>query len=90
MSVLSVTEITLAVILGVLAAIVYSLRVLVLLERRMARVDENLENLVLKIASDEKLIEKKLGIKNSALLGNKKNTTKKKSTKKASKSTKKK
>lgn len=66
-AVLSVTEITLAVILGVLAAIVYSLRVLVLLERRMARIDENLEHIVMKVAKDEELIEAKLGIKNSAL-----------------------
>ncbi len=77
MSVLSVTEITLAIILGVLAAIVYSLRVLVLLERRMARVDENLERIVMKVASDEKLIEKKLGIKESSLLGKKRQTKRK-------------
>jgi hypothetical protein len=66
MAVLSVTEITLAIILGVLAAIVYSLRVLVLLERRMARVDENLQRIVMKVAHDEELIEKKLGIKTSS------------------------
>ncbi len=68
MSMLSVTEITLAIILGVLAAIVYSLRVLVLLERRMARVDQNLEKIVLRIAHDEALIEKKLGIKGGSLV----------------------
>ena len=77
MSVMSVAEVTLAIILGVLAAIVYSLRVLVLLERRMARVDENLERMVRKIIEDEKLIEQKLGIKESALLGKKKSTKKK-------------
>lgn len=77
MSVMSVAEVTLAIILGVLAAIVYSLRVLVLLERRMARVDENLERMVRKIADDEKLIEQKLGIKESALLGKKKTKTSK-------------
>lgn len=81
MSVLSVTEITLAIILGVLAAIVYSLRVLVLLERRMARMDQNLERIVLKIAHDEALIEKKLGIKNGALLPKETKTKSKKSKK---------
>ncbi|MFW6231316.1 MAG: hypothetical protein ACOC32_04830 [Nanoarchaeota archaeon] len=81
MAALSVTEITLAIILGVLAAIVYSLRVLVLLERRMARVDENLEHIVTKIANDEKLIEKKLGIKDSALV-HRSSSAKKKKTKK--------
>ncbi len=86
MSVMSVAEVTLAIILGVLAAIVYSLRILVLLERRMARVDENLERMVRKIAEDEKLIEKKLGIKESSLQGKKKSS----SSSKAKKSTKKK
>jgi hypothetical protein len=59
-------EILLAITLGVLAAIVYSLRVLVLLERRIARMDENLERVVMRIAKDEMLIEKKLGIKSSS------------------------
>ena len=60
---LSLTEITLAVILGVLAAIVYSLRILVLLERRVARVDENLQHLVLKVAKEEFKIEDMLSKK---------------------------
>ncbi|MFP4656312.1 MAG: hypothetical protein ACLFNK_01920 [Candidatus Woesearchaeota archaeon] len=81
MSVMSVAEVTLAIILGVLAAIVYSLRVLVLLERRMARVDENLERMVRKVASDEKLIEDKLGIKDNPR-AKKKSSTSKKSTRK--------
>lgn len=81
MSVMSVAEVTLAIILGVLAAIVYSLRVLVLLERRMARVDENLERMVRKVASDEKLIEDKLGIKDNPH-AKKKSSTSKKSTRK--------
>lgn len=59
-------EILLAITLGVLAAIVYSLRVLVLLERRIARMDENLERVVMRIAKDEESIEKKVGIKNSS------------------------
>lgn len=60
-------QVILAIIIGTLAAIVYSLRVLVLMERRMARVDSNIEKLVkavlkeeLKIERVEKEIEKKL------------------------------
>lgn len=55
--VLSMTEIILAVILATLAAIVYSLRILVLLERRMARMDENLQHIVMKVAKEEFRIE---------------------------------
>jgi hypothetical protein len=55
--VLSLTEIILAVILATLAAIVYSLRILVLLERRIARMDENLQHIVMKVAKEEFKIE---------------------------------
>ena len=69
--------IILAVIVGTLASIVYSMRILVLLERRIARVDMNIERITRKIAAEEmkieemekqiiaeeKEIEKKLGIK---------------------------
>jgi len=55
----------LAIIIGTLAAIVYSLRVLVVLERRIASMDLNIEKIVrrvekqeLKIAAEERLIEK--------------------------------
>lgn len=44
---------TLAVIIGTLAAIVYSLRILVLLERRIARMDYHLELMTRKIAKAE-------------------------------------
>jgi hypothetical protein len=47
----------LAVIIGTLFAIVYSLRVLVLMERRMARIDMHIEALVNKVLSEEKHIE---------------------------------
>jgi uncharacterized membrane protein len=60
----------LAAVLGTLAAIVYSLRILVLLERRIAKIDIHIEHLVkavmreeLKIEQEEKIIEKKLGVK---------------------------
>jgi hypothetical protein len=49
-----------AIIVGTLAAIVYSLRILVLLERRMARMDVNIEKLVQKVLKEELKIEKKV------------------------------
>lgn len=66
----SLQVIILAIIVGTLAAIVYSLRILVLLERRIARVDLNIEKIArrivaeeMKIEHQETVIEKKLGIK---------------------------
>lgn len=47
----------LAIILGTLAGIVYSLRVLVLVERRIARIDFNIESLTKKILEEELKIE---------------------------------
>ncbi len=47
----------LGIVLGTLAAIVYSLRVLVLMERRIARIDNHIESLVMKIYEEEKKIE---------------------------------
>ncbi len=47
----------LAIIIGTLAAIVYSLRILVLLERRIARMDGNIESITKKIATEELKIE---------------------------------
>ena len=55
-----VQEITLAVIVGTLAAIVYSLRVLVLMERRIARIESHIENVVNKVIREEFKIEKNL------------------------------
>lgn len=49
--------VVLAIIIGTLAAIVYSLRILVLLERRIARMDENLLIITKKIAEEELKIE---------------------------------
>ena len=63
-------SIILVIILGTLAAIVYSLRRLVLIERRVASLDMNIEKLVkailseeVKIEMEEKDIEKKLSKK---------------------------
>jgi hypothetical protein len=49
----------LAIVIGVLAAVVYSLRILVLLERRIGRIDLHIERLVEKVAKEEIIIEKK-------------------------------
>lgn len=82
-----VDTIILGIIIGTLAAIVYSLRVLILLERRIARMDLNIEALThsilreeLRIEKEELNIEKKLGIKTNSV---KKAPTKKKVVKKA-------
>ncbi len=63
-------QVVLGIVIGTLAAIVYSLRVLILLERRIARMDLNIESLTRKIlteevriAREEAVIEAKLGIR---------------------------
>jgi hypothetical protein len=50
----STLTVTLLIVIGTLAAIVYSLRILVLLERRIARIDKHIELLALDIMRDEK------------------------------------
>ena len=60
---LGIQEVTLAIIVGTLAAIVYSLRVLVLMERRIARIEMHIENLVSKVMREELRIEKRIGKK---------------------------
>lgn len=69
----SVLTVTLAIVIGTLAAIVYSLRILVLLERRIARIDKHIELVAMNILKDEKLelaeeskIESMLGGRKSA------------------------
>lgn len=49
--------VVLAIIIGVLAAIVYSLRVLILMERRIARIDKHIELMAEKIIVEERKIE---------------------------------
>jgi len=56
--VFGVQEMTLAIIVGTLAAIVYSLRVLVLMERRIARIETHIENVVNKVMKEELSIER--------------------------------
>ncbi|MFP4119321.1 MAG: hypothetical protein ACLFTH_04670 [Candidatus Woesearchaeota archaeon] len=89
-------SVILGIIIGVLAAILYSLRVLILVERRIARLDLNLEALVqrvfqeeLKIEKEEEAIERRLGMikpspKKKSTTKRKKSTSARKSTKKAS------
>ena len=57
---LGVQEITLAIIVGTLGAIVYSLRVLVLMERRVARIEGHIERAVDNVMKGEVRIEKSL------------------------------
>jgi hypothetical protein len=57
---LGLAELTLLVIVGTLAAIVYSLRILVLLERRIAGMEMNIQLITKKILKEELSIEKKI------------------------------
>ncbi len=53
-------NVILAIIIGTLAAIVYSLRVLILLERRIARIDKHIELMTRSVLKDEEEIEELL------------------------------
>lgn len=54
---LDMSQLILLVILTTLAAIVWSLRVLFMLERRIARIDIHIEQLVESVLKEEKRIE---------------------------------
>ena len=56
--VFGVQEVTLAIIIGTLAAIVYSLRIMVLMERRIARIEMHIERVVDKVIKEEITIER--------------------------------
>lgn len=71
---LNLEGVILSIIIGTLAAIVYSLRVLVLMERRVSRIEGHIETIAAKILKEELRIEKALKIK--------KKTTKRKKKKK--------
>ena len=75
--VLDVTQVTLAVIIGVLAAVVYSLRVLVLMERRVARIELHIEKLAEKMVREEMKIERKLSSRKPAKKSKKKSKKRK-------------
>jgi len=53
-------RIVLAVIVGVLFGIVYCMRVLVLMERRVARIEGHIDNVAHKILHEELSIERKM------------------------------
>ena len=57
---MGVQEITLAIIVGTLGAIVYSLMVLVLMERRVARIEGHIERVVSSVMKEEIRIEKSI------------------------------
>jgi len=67
-------EMILAVIIGTLLAIVYCLRILLLLERRIASMELNIQRMTSKVLKEEVIIEK--------LLSKKRKSTKKASRKK--------
>jgi len=56
MAELALAEVILAVIIGTLAAIVYSLRVLILLERRVASMELNIQRMTSKVLREEEVI----------------------------------
>lgn len=55
---MAIEQVILAVIIGTLAGIVYSLRILVLMERRVARIEMHMERLVQAVLQDEEDIKK--------------------------------
>jgi hypothetical protein len=57
---LDIQKLILAVIIGTLAAIVYSLRVLVLMERRIASIEAHIERVIEKIMKEEIVIEREI------------------------------
>jgi predicted Holliday junction resolvase-like endonuclease len=61
---LELAEIILAVIIGTLAAIVYSLRVLIMLERRVASMEMNIQKMTARVLREETVIEKMISQKN--------------------------
>jgi len=60
---LNLEGVILSIIIGTLAAIVYSLRVLVLMERRVSRIEGHIETIAAKILKEELRIEKALGVR---------------------------
>ena len=53
-------RVVLAVIVGVLFGIVYCMRVLVLMERRVARIEEHIDRVVHKLLQEEITIERSM------------------------------
>jgi len=63
---LELAEVILAVIIGTLAAIVYSLRVLIMLERRVASMESNIQRMTGRILKEETVIERIMSSKKSS------------------------
>lgn len=63
---LELAEVILAVIIGTLLAIVYSLRVLILLERRVASMELNIQRMTSKVLTEESAIRKAISRKKSS------------------------
>ena len=59
------TSFLLAIMLGTLLAIVYSLRILVILERRIARMEKHIEKMSARVLKEEASITKTLKKKRS-------------------------
>ena len=57
---LTLTRFLLAVMMGTLLAIVYSMRKLIILERYIARIEGHIEKITKRILRDEDVIKKKL------------------------------
>ena len=75
---LNLEGIILSIIIGTLAAIVYSLRILVLMERRMSRIENHVESIAAKILKEELKIERALGVGSRIKKAKKKKPKKKK------------
>jgi len=60
---LSIEQVILAVIIGTLLAIVYSLKTLIVIERRIASVEGNIQRMASKVLQEETKIEKMISNK---------------------------
>ncbi|MDP3990144.1 MAG: hypothetical protein Q8Q01_02975 [archaeon] len=60
---LSIEQVILAVIIGTLLAIVYSLKTLIVIERRIASVEGNIQRMASKVLQEETKIEKMISKK---------------------------
>lgn len=60
---LDLAGVILAVIIGTLAAIVYSLRILILVERRVASMEENIQKMTSRVLREEGVIERTIAKK---------------------------
>ena len=63
MPALDLNEVILAVIIGTLFAIVYSLRVLILLERRVASMEANVQRMTSRVLAEESALRRSMSKK---------------------------